>query len=535
MHIDMVLYNGFIYSMDPSFPLAQAIALSGPRIAALGMNDEIRALLSASGKAVDLKGRTVLPAFTDSHVHFMLFSLNQQRVDLTGARSKAEALGRVRERAAITPPGEWILGGGWDRNLWDDTRFPTREDLDSASAHHPVALDSKDVHSVWLNSLALQQAGITAETPDPPGGQILRDTQGQPSGILREAAQALVNRLRGNPSAAVCRAAARAGICHAHRAGVTGFHDCEDEQAFATFQELEAAGELDCRVLMHIAAGNLNAAIQMGVRSGFGNERLRIGGLKLFVDGALGSRSAFMLEPFSGEPENRGIQVIERAALEDMVRRASVAGISSAIHAIGDAANRQALDVLEAVRAQEPNRHLRHRIEHAQLVNLADIARFAALDVIASMQPQHATADIDLVEAYWSGERIAGAYAWRKLVDTGARLALGSDCPVEALNPLAGIHAAVTRRRADGYPGPAGWRPEECLTVEQAVRGYTMGAAYASGEEHLKGSLAPGKLADLVVLSQDIFNIPPMEIAETRIEATYFDGRAVYTAGTLDA
>jgi predicted amidohydrolase YtcJ len=277
-----------------------------------------------------------------------------------------------------------------------------------------------------------------------------------------------------------------------------------------------------------LAVENLDAAIQLGLRTGFGNDRLRIGGLKIFVDGALGSRSASMLEPFTGDPKNRGIAITARPALGGLVSRASAAGIASTIHAIGDAANRQALDALEAARGQEPDRRLRHRIEHAQLLDATDISRFAQLDVIASMQPQHATADIDLAETYWSGERIAGAYAWRKLLNSGARLAFGSDCPVEVMDPLAGIHAAVTRRRADGYPGPDGWRPEESLTVEEAVRGFTIGAAYASGEENQKGSLTPGKLADLVVLSQDIFTAPPMEIFETRVEATVFDGQVVF-------
>jgi len=528
MFADKVLYNGRIHTMEPFSPRAQAIALNGSHITALGSNEAIRPLLDPSGSAIDLKGRTVVPGFIDSHVHFVLFSLNLQRVDLSGDRTKAEALERVKARAQIATPGEWILGGGWDRNVWEDSAFPTRQDLDAVAPRHPVVLDSKDVHTMWLNSLALQQACITAETPDPSGGEIVRDATGCPTGILRERAQQLVNEMKTRPSASAYRAAVREGIRRAHRAGVTGVHDCEDEQAFITFQELAEAGELDCRVLMHLAVGNLEAAVRVGLRSGFGGDRLRIGGLKVFVDGALGSRSAYMLEPFTGEPDNRGMVVTDRAMLERLVRRASAAGISSAIHAIGDAANRQALDVLAVARSQECDRRLRHRIEHAQLLSLTDIPRFAELDVIASMQPQHATSDIDLVERHWTGERIAGAYAWRKLLNTGARLTFGSDAPVEAMNPLLGIHAAVTRRRADGYPGPEGWRAEERLTVEEAVRGFTIDAAYASGEENLKGSLAPGKLADLVILSQDIFTIPPMEIAGTQVEATLFDGRFAY-------
>ena len=528
MNADIVLYNGHIYTMDPRQPKARAIALCGSRIAAVGTDEEIRPLLITSGSSVDLGGRAVLPGFIDSHVHFVLFALNLQRIDLTGAESKAEALERVKAKARATPPADWILGGGWDRNLWEEDDFPTKGDLDAVVPRHPVALDSKDVHTMWLNSLALQQTGITSETPDPPGGEIVRDDEGKPTGVLRERAQSLFNHVKVRPSRSTCRAAVRSGIRRAHRVGVTGFHDCEDELAFITFQELLEAGELECRVLVHLAVENLDAAIQLGLRTGFGNDRLRLGGLKIFVDGALGSRSASMLEPFTGDPKNRGIAITARAALGELVSRASEAGIASTIHAIGDAANRQALDALEAARGQEPDRRLRHRIEHAQLVDATDISRFGQLDVIASMQPQHATADIDLAETYWSGERIAGAYAWRKLLNSGARLAFGSDCPVEVMDPLAGIHAAVTRRRADGYPGPDGWRPEECLTIEEAVRGFTIGAAYASGEENQKGSLTPGKLADLVVLSQDIFTVPPMEIFETRVEATVFDGQVVY-------
>ncbi len=533
MLADTVLYNGRIYTMEASTPQAQAIALRGARIEAVGSDQAILPLLRLSGCAINLRGRAVLPGFIDGHVHFVLFSLGLQRVNLVGVRSKAEALERVRARALTTPPGDWILGGGWDRNLWEDNAFPTRHDLDVVAPRQPVALASKDVHTMWLNTLALQQAGVTAETPSPPGGEIVRDADGLPTGILREQAQHLLDNAIARPSAAARRAAVREGIARAHQVGVTGFHDCEDEQAFITFQELAEAGDLTCRVLMHLAADNLEAAIRVGLRSGFGNDRVRIGGLKVFVDGALGSRSAYMLAPYTGEPDNCGILVTDYATLADMVCRASAAGISAAIHAIGDAANRLALDALQAACARTPDRRLRHRIEHAQLLNLSDIPRFAELGVIASMQPQHATADIDLVERYWAGERVAGAYAWRKLLNAGVRLAFGSDAPVEALNPLLGIHAAVTRRRVDGYPGPQGWHSEECLTVAEAVRGFTLDAAYASGEEAVKGSLAPGKLADLIILSQDIFAIPPMGIAETRVEATIFDGRFVH--GSPDA
>jgi predicted amidohydrolase YtcJ len=528
MQANLVLYNGQIHTMDARFPRAEAMAISGRRILALGANQDMQDLLEPGGARIDLAGRVVVPGFIDSHVHFALFSLKLQQIDLTGARDQAAAVERVRVHAAKMPPGEWILGGGWDRNLWPHAALPDRAALDAAAPRHPVALYSKDVHSLWVNSAALQAAGIAGDTPDPAGGEIVRDPAGRATGILRETAQDLVHRVKTESTPAALRVALRAGLTHAHSAGVTGVHDCEDEQAFIAFQHLAAAGELSCRVCMHLAASNLEAAIRLGLRTGFGNDRLRMGGLKLFADGALGSRSAFMLEPYTGDAENRGIQVTNGDTLRDLIGRASRAGISAVVHAIGDAANREVLDALEEVRRGEPDRTLRHRIEHVQLLDPADVPRLAQLDIIASMQPQHATADIDLVEAYWSGERSRGAYAWRQLTDAGTKLAFGSDCPVETMAPLLGIHAAATRRRADGYPVPGGWRPEECLTVEEAVRAYTIGAAYASGEEAIKGSLSPGKLADAAVLSQDIFRIPPMEIADTEVDLTLFDGEVAH-------
>jgi predicted amidohydrolase YtcJ len=528
MPADLVLYNAQIYTMDSQTPYAEAIAVAGRHILAVGSDQEMLDLQGPNGRVIDLMGRTVVPGFIDSHVHFALFSLSLQRANLTGTASKAEAIERVRARAETLPPDAWIEGGGWDRNLWSNPSFPDRQDLDAVSPRNPIALYSKDVHSTWANSLALSMAGISRDTPDPAGGEIVRDAEGNPTGILRETAQVLLYDVKLPPKSDAVRAALRAGLAHAASVGITGFHDCEDERVFIAFQKLEAAQELTCRVYMHLAASNLDAAIKTGLRTGFGNDRLRIGGLKLFADGALGSRSAYMLEPYTNDAANRGIQVTDGAALRDLIGRASHAGISAVVHAIGDAANREVLDAFEAVRQTEPAHRLRHRMEHVQILNEADIPRLAQLDVIASMQPQHATADIDLVEAYWSGERIRGAYAWRSLLRARTKMAFGSDCPVETMSPLSGIHAAVTRRRVNGYPGSAGWRPEECLTVMEAVQAYTTGAAYASGEEALKGSLTPGKLADLAVLSHDIFHIPPMTIPETRVDLTVFDGHVLY-------
>jgi len=536
MGVNLVLYNGNIYTMDEARPRAQAVAIAGNRIVAVGTDEEMRALLAPGGEAVDLRGRTVVPGLTDSHIHFVEYALRLSRIDLAGAESKAEAVRRVAERARRARPGEWLLGGGWDRNLWEGTRFPTRWDLDAVAPANPVALDSKDVHVLWVNSLALELAGISAHTPDPPGGEIERDEAGEPTGILKERAKELVAAVIEPPSLEAIEAALKVGIENAQQAGLVGIHDCEDERAFAAFQELLQRGELGLRVLMHIPVENLEAAIRLGLRTGFGNEMLRLGGVKIFADGTLGSRTAAMLEPYEDEPENRGLVVTPKEELRELVRRAKVAGLGVAIHAIGDRANRDVLDVLEAIRRDPsvyPFSKSVDRIEHVQLLHPDDIPRLARLGVIASMQPIHCTSDMEMARRHWGERRSRWAYAWRSLLDAGTKLAFGSDCPVETFDPLAGIHAAVTRRRADGSPGPEGWHPEERIGVEEAVRAYTLGAAYASGEERIKGSISPGKLADLTVLSQDIFAIPPMAILETEVVATVLDGRFVYRRADL--
>jgi predicted amidohydrolase YtcJ len=529
MQADLVLYNGRIYTIDRGNPQAQAVAIAGNRIAAVGDDAQVISLLGPGGEAIDLKGRTVLPGLTDCHIHFVEYALRLTRVDLSGVESKAEAIRRVAKRAQTANPGEWLLGGGWDRNLWEDPSFPTKEDLDSVTPHNPVALDSKDGHSLWVNSLALARAGITAATDSPAGGEIeRRPGTGEPTGILKENAEDLVERVIEKPSLEAIQAALKVAMANAHRAGLTGIHDCEGELAFAAFQKLLRGDELGLRVLMHIPAKNLGDAIGLGLRTGFGSEKLRTGGVKMFADGALGSRTAAMLSPYEDEPLNLGITVTSKEEMRELVNKASRAGISVAVHAIGDRANRDVLDILEESRQSGGGRDLRHRIEHVQLLHPTDIPRLAKLGIIASMQPIHATSDMEMVNHHWGEERARGAYAWRSLLDAGTILAFGSDSPVETLDPLVGIHAAATRRRADGSPGPEGWHPEECITVEDAVRAYTLGAAYASGEEQDKGSITPGKLADLVVLSQDIFAVPPMAILETEVEATVLDGQFVY-------
>jgi predicted amidohydrolase YtcJ len=537
MKADLILVNGAIHTMDKAKPRAEALAIAGNRVLAVGSNDEMRDLRASGCRIVDVHGRTVVPGLTDAHLHFLAYGISLREIDLAGVATLDEALARVAARAAQTPPGGWLHGRGWDHTLWGSGDFPTRQDLDRVAPDHPVFLPRKCGHAGWANSRALALAGITAATPDPYGGAIERDPlTGQPTGILKDVAMELMFRLFQEPSPDEAMAAIKAAMTHAHRAGLVGVHTMEGAGAFRAFQQLQAVGELKLRITMQIPEENLDAAIQAGLRSGFGNESLRIGGVKIFSDGALGARTAYMLEPFEGYPDNCGLAMATPEHLREVIGKAGRAGIASFVHAIGDRANREVLDAMaearkvEAVNARgtRNTQHvLRHRVEHAQIVHPADVPRFAALGVIASMQPIHATQDMLAADTLW-GKRSATAYAWRSLLDAGAVVAFGSDSPVEDLSVMKGVHAAVTRRRPDGSPGPAGWYGEQRLSVAEAVYAYSAACAYASGEEAIKGTLTPGKLADLVVLSRDIFAIDPVAILETEVVATMVDGEFVY-------
>ena len=525
---DWVLYNGRVYTMDKRMPVAASVAISASRILAVSDKDDLRPLLAPSGIAIDLRGATVLPGFTDGHVHFLEYARRLGRVILDGLDSLDRALEIVSGRAAHARPGEWVLGMGWDRNVWPDPRFPSRHDLDRIAPGVPIALGSKDLHTVWVSTPVLEIAGITRDTPDPAGGEIERDEIGEPTGILKENACKLLDDVKPVPSAEDTVDAVREAIANAHAAGITGIHNYEKAEALAHFGILHQRGELKLRVLAHLNKDTSDDAIRAGIFTGLGDATLRIGGLKLFADGSLGSRTAYMLQPFEGT-DDCGICTATKGELREWALRASDAGISAIIHAIGDRANREALDVLAEAREHESNLRppLRHRIEHAQLLTEADGPRFAELDVIASVQPMHATADYEMVEKHW-GARGKWAYPFKSLLHRGTRMAFGSDCPVERFDPLLGIHAAVTRRRADGNPGPDGWQPQQRLTVQEAVYGFTMGNAYAAGLEGQLGSITPGKLADLVVLSEDIFGIDPMRIPAVKVLSTFFNGRLVY-------
>ena len=493
----------------------------------------MRGLLAPGGEMIDLQGRCVIPGLTDCHIHFTSFALGLRELDLGDAASLGEALLRVAERVQETPPDEWIIGRGWDQERWPERRFPTAADLDRVAPEHPVVLKAKSGHALVANSHALRLAGISAGTPHPPGGRVGRDAAGQPDGLLfEESAMALVAGLVPRPAPEETDDALREAFPNAWRVGLTAIHDVDGTRAFEAYQRLRARGELGLRVVKYLPARVLDDVLAVGLCAGLGDDGstelaevwLRVGGIKVFVDGALGPRTAAMLAPYAGEPDNVGVLTMEEDDLRALANKATAGGLPLAIHAIGDRANRLVLEVL----AETGVAGLRHRIEHVQLLHPDDVSRLAALGVVASMQPIHATQDCEMADRYW-GERCATAYAWRSLLDAGAVLAFGSDCPVEDLNPFLGIHAAVTRRRVDGFPGPQGWYPEQRLTVEEAVCAYTLGAAYAAGLEDCLGMLAPGKLADLIVLDRDIFSCDPMAIAETQVEMTMIGGRVVYS------
>lgn len=523
----MLIGNARIYTLDHDLPHAEAMTVRDGRIVAVGRAEEVEQI--GGLRQIDAEGHAIIPGLVDAHIHLLSYARSLDKVKLEGVGSRKEALAAVAEKAREIPQGRWVLGGGWDNNLWSPNDYPTKHDLDMVAPDNPVYLDRKDLHSCWANSIALQLAGVTRDTPDPSGAAIGRDEAGEPNGMLFESATQLVRRaIDEEPEEAT--QLLRRGLRTLARLGLTGFHDCEGPDAFSALQELDALGELPLRAIILLAYDTLDEAIAVGLKTGFGSDRLRVGPVKIFSDGSLGSMTAEMLQPYEGHPERLGIGTIGQDEMEKVIMRAAASGIPSAVHAIGDAANRRVLDAFQKAREVEKPRMegaLVHRIEHAQLLHPDDISRFAALGVVASMQPIHATSDMLVADRLW-GERARYSYAWRSLLESGALLAFGSDAPVETPNPFAGIHAAVTRQDAQSNP-EGGWHPQERLTVEEAVRAYTEGAArsapYLPG---VTGTLSPGAAADFLLLDRDIFEIEPSQIRVAKPLATIVGGRPVY-------
>jgi predicted amidohydrolase YtcJ len=513
-----ILHNARIHTLDQTRPMASAIVIDHERIVAVG-GPELLDQFPAQTSREDMDGRVILPGLTDAHLHLERYAFSLQKVDVeTGAPQ--EWLRRVEERVAQTPAGTWVLGHGWTGSP------PFTGELGGTC---PIYLTAKSLHSAWANAAALRMAGIGAGTPDPLNGKIVRDESGQPNGILLEAAVNLVEKIIPQPNPGEVADAIQTAQAMFWKMGLTGVHDFDGRSSFMGLQLMNMQDTLKLRVIKSVPLALLPHAHDLGLGSGFGNDRLRIGPVKVFMDGALGPRTAAMFEPYLNEPENRGMLNMDAETLYAHGRQAADVGLSMAVHAIGDRAVHETLNGLEQLRSYEQERRLpalRHRIEHAQIIHPDDASRFGKLGIIASMQPIHAPSDMPVADLYW-GERARYAYAWRTQIEHGATLAFGSDAPVESPNPFWGLHAAVTRRRADGSPGPQGWYPEQRLSMQSALEAFTIGPAYAAGMEDCLGQLCPGYYADLIVVQKDPFTCPPEDLLTLASSATMLAGEWV--------
>jgi len=520
-----ILHHAKIYTLDKLKPVASVIAIDHGTIIAVG-GDELLAEFDPAEKQ-NMEGRVILPGLTDAHLHLQHYALALEKIDCE-TDTLAECLHRVAERVQKAKPEEWILGHGWNQNVWRG--WPSTVELDQIAPNHPVYLTAKSLHAAWANSAAMKLANITASTPAPKDGQIQRDIKGEPTGIFFENAMQLIGDIVPQPNIEVLAHAIQKAQTILWRMGLTGVHDFDRRDCFIALQQLHANGKLKLRVTKNIPVELLDQAYELGLRTGFGDDWLRIGSVKVFMDGALGPRTAAMFQPYLNEPDNRGVLNLDGEELFEFGRHAADVGLGMTVHAIGDRANHEVLNAYEQLRAYEKKRGLpalRHRIEHVQVLHPKDVMRLAKLNVIASMQPIHATSDMLMADQYW-GERSAQAYAWRTQLNAGAHLAFGSDAPVESPNPFWGIHAAVTRRRADGSPNPDGWHPEQRLSMQEALEGFTTGAAYAAYSENRMGKLAKGYLADLIVLEKDPFTCDPDEVKELQSSATMVGGDWVW-------
>lgn len=533
---DLVIHNGSIKTLDPALGTVEAALIRGQHVVAAGSADAVRAAAQPGYADLDLKGRTALPGLCDAHIHLLWTGRVANHVALDGTDTLEAALERVRAHAATLPPTAWVQGHGWDHTSWG--RWPTAAELDAVVGGRPAVLTRKDLHSAWCSSAALARAGATAATPDPADGSFGRDAAGL-TGMVFEGAMALITAAIVAPTPADDERALVRLMDAMLAQGITSAHAPEGPDCFSALGSLYGRGELRLRVLHHLRLSLLEPALALGLRSGTGDAWLRIGGLKIFSDGSLGSQTAHMLAPYAGADPNApgpyGMPMLAPEELNELARRAVAGGISLTVHAIGDAANQLVLNAMEAAPRPGPAYrapgaaagmvHIPHRIEHAQVLAPEDIRRFGALGIIASIQPIHAIGDMVMAERLL-GARCETAYAWRSLLETGAVLACGSDAPVESWNPWAGIHAAVTRQRRDGTPG-GGWNAAERLSLDEALWGYTVGPALASGELALKGTLTPGKLADMIVVDRDLDAADPAELHAVAVDYTLVDGQVV--------
>ena len=528
---DLVITHARVWTVDSAHPEAQAVAVLGDRIAAVGTDAEIKAWRGPNTKVIDAKGKLMLPGFNDSHVHFVTGGSQLDNVQLNDATSVQEFIRRIAERAKTTPKGSWILGGDWDETKWTPAELPTKEMIDPVTGDTPVFVGRYDGHMGVANSAALRAAGITAQTPDPPGGAIVRDAKGNPTGALKDAAQDMLFKRVPALSHDERVHAVKRALAHAASLGVTSVqHMMATYDDIAVYSELRERGELTTRIYAAPLITEYEDLGRVGIRRAFGDAYLRIGAVKAFADGSLGSRTAYFFEPFSDTPNNRGLLSDEMqppSAMRDRMLKADAAGIQLCTHAIGDQGISMILDFYADVAKENGAADRRFRIEHAQHMAAKDFDRFAQLGVIASMQPYHAIDDGRWAEGRIGHDRASRTYAFRTFLDHHVRLAFGTDWDVAPLNPMLGLYAAVTRATLDGK-NPNGWFPMQRLTVAEALEAYTMGSAYAEFQDKEKGSITPGKLADFVIVSEDIFKIDPIKIRDVKVLETIVGGKVVW-------
>ena len=529
---DLIITDAKVWTGDQALPHAEALAILGERIVAVGSNQEVDAWRGRQTKIIDARGKLLVPGFDDAHVHFSNGGAQLDAVQLNDVNNPEEFVRRIGERAKATPQGEWILNGDWDETKWNPPSLPTKQLIDPVTPNTPVFVSRYDGHMGLANSLALKLAGVTSATQDPPGGTIVRDAQGNPTGGLKDAAQSFVFKVIPPPSHEQRLRDIKRALAHAASVGVTSVQDMAvDYGDIAVFSELLDRQELTTRIYAAplITQGAADQA-KIGIRRAFGSPYLRIGAVKAFADGSLGSRTAYFFEPFLDQPNNRGLLSDEMhpiSAMRGRMMRADAAGIQICTHAIGDAAISTILDLYTEIEKAHGDADRRFRIEHAQHMAAKDFDRFARLHVIASVQPYHAIDDGRWAEGRIGHDRASRTYAFRTFLNHGVRLAFGTDWDVAPLNPTLGLFAAVTRATLDGK-NPNGWFPEQKLTITEAVEAYTMGSAYAEFQEMEKGSITPGKLADLVILSDDIFTIDPIKIRDVRVLTTIVGGKVVW-------
>jgi len=526
--MDFAIFSSRIFTGNPAQPWAEALKISGEQITHVGSNAEVKDACGSNTEKMELPGKLVTPGLVDAHCHFLSLGRAFKMVNLRDASSLAEVRERIQKAIQLRKPGEWIAGRGWNHHQWRERREPTRQDLDDMTPDNPAIMVRACGHSIWVNTAALERAAISRDTPDPYGGQIDKDpASGEPTGLLREANDLIVKHIP-LPDLEQRKQMALAAQEDALRSGITGVHTCETLTEWEALAALDAEGKLKLRVYHLLPPDDLDQAAARGIKPGHGSSRLWFNHVKLFADGSLGSGTALMHEPYADDPAECGIACLEKEDLEEKIRLAYSRGCDVAIHAIGDLALTNALESIAAARKDYPGEH-RDRIEHVQIYRPQDLALFRELDVVASVQPVFLCTDWAPADKRWGSERCRHAYAWKSLLEAKLRVQFGSDTPVESINPLYGIHAAVTRQDPSGQPN-GGWFPDQKLSLDESIKGFTAVAAWNTRRENQLGSIAPGKWADLTILEQDLFNLPAEEWRSVQTSMTVVHGEVVYRA-----